>query len=154
MLLVTRSPDETRAAGERLGRVLGAGEVVLLDGELGAGKTVFAQGLALGLGVPVERRVASPTFTIVNEHAGRVPLYHIDLYRLRDLDELHEIGVREYLEGAGVAVVEWPERLGALRPADALEVTIAILGEDERRIAARATGPCAGERLQAWKGQR
>ncbi len=79
MLLVTRSPDETRAAGERLGRVLGAGDVVLLDGELGAGKTVFAQGLAIGLGVPVERRVASPTFTIVNEHAGRVPLYHIDL---------------------------------------------------------------------------
>lgn len=132
--LDTASPEETRAAGERLGAELRAGDVVLLYGELGAGKTAFTQGLALGLGVPPERRVASPTFTLVNEHAGRVPLYHIDLYRIADPIELEEVGMREYLEGHGVAVVEWAERLGSLRPKAHIEVRIAVTGEDTRHI--------------------
>src|SRR5258705_7953600 len=97
------SPDETAALGERLGRVLEAGDVVALIGDLGAGKTAFVQGMARGLEV-TSQRVASPTFTLVNEHPGRVPLYHIDLYRLTRADELVEIGFEEYLGGDGVAV--------------------------------------------------
>src|SRR4051812_35178539 len=107
----TASPEETHALGAALGARLRAGDVVLLRGELGAGKTAFVQGLARGFGVPESRRVASPTFTLVNEHAGRAPLYHIDLYRIEDPSDLEEIGMRDYFSGRGVAVVEWAERL-------------------------------------------
>jgi tRNA threonylcarbamoyladenosine biosynthesis protein TsaE len=138
--LTSASPEETRAIGERLGSVLAAGDVVLLYGDLGAGKTALVQGLAVGLGVPRERRVASPTFTIVNEHAGRVPLYHVDLYRLEALAEMEEIGLPEYLEGPGVAVVEWAERLGLLVPDERLDVRIDIAGETSRRLSLTAFG--------------
>ncbi len=149
--LNTRSAAETRRAGERLGRVLDAGDVVLLDGELGAGKTLFVQGLARGLGVARDRRVASPTFTLINEHPARVPLYHMDLYRIADPEELIEIGAREYFEGAGVSVVEWAERLGHLKPKSFLEIKIEITGENERRLHARAEGAEAERRLAAWR---
>ena len=149
--LRSASPEETRAIGERLGRVLAAGDVVLLHGELGAGKTAFAQGLALGLDVPRDRRVASPTFTLVNEHAGRTPLYHVDLYRIEKLLELEEIGMREYLEGVGVAVVEWAERLGPLTPDERIDVRIDILGEGERRLSLTAFGSGAEARLAALR---
>jgi tRNA threonylcarbamoyladenosine biosynthesis protein TsaE len=148
--IATASPVETRRAGARLGSVLDAGDVVLLDGELGAGKTCFVQGLARGLGVPRERRVASPTFTLVNEHPGRVPLFHIDLYRIADASELEELGLREYLGGAGVAVVEWAERLGPLAPRERIEIRIEIAGERARRLRARAEGDTARRRLAAW----
>src|SRR4051794_29693301 len=100
MFFETHSPEETQALGERLGRVLEAGDVISLGGGLGAGKTCFVQGLAPGLGVPAERRISSPTFTIVNEHAGRLTLYHVDLYRLEEERELREIGLVDYLEAA------------------------------------------------------
>src|SRR5205807_958101 len=109
----------------------------------------FAQGLALGLDVPRERRVASPTFTLVNEHAGRTPLYHVDLYRIEKLIELEEIGMREYLEGAGVAVVEWAERLGHFTPEERIDVRIDILGESDRRLVLTAFGASAEARLAA-----
>ena len=130
----TASVEETRAAGERLGRGLRGGEVVFLHGPLGAGKTAFVQGLARGLDVPPERRVASPTFTLVNEHAGRVPLYHVDLYRLEKEREMEEIGLAEYFESGGVVAVEWAERLGALAPDAPIEVRITPLDENRRRI--------------------
>jgi tRNA threonylcarbamoyladenosine biosynthesis protein TsaE len=149
--LRSASPEETRAIGERLGRVLEAGDVVLLYGDLGAGKTAFTQGLALGLGVPRERRVASPTFTLVNEHAGRAPLYHVDLYRLEKVIEMEEIGMREYLEGVGVAVVEWAERLGPLTPDERLEVRIAAIGESERQLSLIAVGARAEARLASLR---
>jgi tRNA threonylcarbamoyladenosine biosynthesis protein TsaE len=147
------SPDETRALGAALGERLGPGDVVLLYGELGAGKTAFVQGLARGLGVPPERRVASPTFTLVNEHTGRCPLYHIDLYRLDDPDEIEEMGMREYLASAGVTVIEWAERLSRLQPAHRLEVAIAArpeAGPDARQLTARAVGARAETVLGAW----
>jgi tRNA threonylcarbamoyladenosine biosynthesis protein TsaE len=130
----TASVEETRAAGERLGRELRGGEVVLLHGPLGAGKTAFVQGLARGLDVPPERRVASPTFTLVNEHAGRVPLFHVDLYRLEKEREMEEIGLAEYFESGGVVAVEWAERLGALAPDAPIAVRITPLDENRRRI--------------------
>lgn len=145
------SPDETHALGARLGRVLAAGDVVALSGELGAGKTAFVQGLARGLEVR-SARVASPSFTIVNEHAGRVPLFHVDLYRIGDPSELDEIGFRDYFGRGGVVAVEWFERAPELLPADRLELRITQLAPSARRLEARAGGPLAAARLRAWIG--
>src|SRR5207237_5335442 len=106
----SRSPSETQRLGERLGAVCEPGDVIALVGDLGAGKTAFVQGLARGLGVPDEERVASPTFDIILEHAGRLVLHHVDLYRLGSEDELAELGLGELLAGDGVAAVEWFDR--------------------------------------------
>src|SRR5262245_15778743 len=127
------SEDETRRIGEELGRTLVAGAVVLLEGDLGAGKTCFVQGLAIGLGVPKERRVNSPSFAIVNQHPGRVVLHHIDLYRVSDPRELEELGLAELFESGGVAAVEWAERLATV-PMGAIRVRIEAIGPDRRRI--------------------
>jgi tRNA threonylcarbamoyladenosine biosynthesis protein TsaE len=150
--LVSHSLAETQALGRALGAVLAAGDVVALIGPLGAGKTAFAQGVALGLGVPPEERVASPTFTIVNEHQGRLTLYHVDLYRIGDISELDEIGLYEYLSGGGVSVVEWADRVPEAQPADRLEITFSIGDGDERILMARAHGDTAAARLRAWMG--
>ncbi len=108
MDLQSASPDETRRLGEVLGGLLQAGDVVLLHGALGAGKTALTQGIGRGLGVV--GAVNSPTFTILKEHAGRLPLYHFDLYRLDDPAEVETLGFEQYFEGEGVCVVEWAER--------------------------------------------
>jgi tRNA threonylcarbamoyladenosine biosynthesis protein TsaE len=136
---------ETQALGERLGRALVAGDVVALVGELGAGKTSFVQGLARGLGIT--GRVASPSFTIVNEHAGRVPLYHVDFYRLEDADELANIGFEEYFSLGGVVVVEWADRFPRALPAERLDVRIEITGEGTRRL--HVSGPSAARLASA-----
>jgi len=128
----THSADETARLGERIGRALVAGDVVALTGELGAGKTAFVQGLARGLGIG--GRVASPTFTIVNEHPGAVPLFHVDFYRLAHEAELINIGFDDYFERGGVVVVEWAERFVAALPADRLDVRIEITGAESRRF--------------------
>jgi tRNA threonylcarbamoyladenosine biosynthesis protein TsaE len=146
----TASPEATQALGEALGRVLESGDVVSLVGELGAGKTCFVQGLARGLGVPPEERVSSPTFTIVNEHFGRLTLYHVDLYRLEEPRELEEIGLADYLDGGGVCVVEWFDRFPSLRPPVRLDVDLEITGEESRRIRASAVGERAAARLAHW----
>jgi tRNA threonylcarbamoyladenosine biosynthesis protein TsaE len=147
------SADETRRLGECLGEVLEAGDVIALEGTLGAGKTCFVQGLARGLGVPRERRVASPSFTLVNEHPGRVPLYHVDLYRLESAAELEHIGLDEYLAGEGVAAVEWFDRFPALRPADRLDVRFDVVDDEMRQIVAVAMGPRSVARLEAWRAR-
>jgi tRNA threonylcarbamoyladenosine biosynthesis protein TsaE len=144
------SPGETQALGAALGRLLAAGDVVLLSGPLGAGKTAFVQGLALGLGVPAERRVASPSFTLVNEHFGRAVLYHIDLYRIDDPSELEEMGMRDYLSGRGVVVVEWAERLDRFTPPERLDIDFAIDGPESRTLTARASGMRASLILDGW----
>ena len=150
MIFESRSAEETQALGERLGKLLQAGDVVSLVGELGAGKTCLVQGLARGLGVPADRRISSPTFTIVNEHFGRLKLYHVDLYRLEEARELEEIGLVDYLEGGGVAVVEWFDRFPDFRPPDRIDINIEITGDESRRLTATATGPEAQKRLEAW----
>jgi tRNA threonylcarbamoyladenosine biosynthesis protein TsaE len=135
----SRSAAETRRLGARLGRHLGAGDVVLLEGDLGAGKTVFAQGI--GEGLAAEGPVTSPTFTLIHEHAGRVPLYHVDLYRLAGDVAAAEIGLDEYLGGDGVAVIEWAVRAPGLVPREHLAVALAPGdGPDERRIELTAGG--------------
>ena len=144
----SHSPEETRALGARLGALLRAGDSVLLRGTLGAGKTQLAQGIARGLGVGGV--VRSPTFTLINEYDdGRLPLYHMDLYRLEGEGELASIGLDDYVGADGVLLVEWPERAAGHFPADALRVTLDPRGPGERAITLEAGGPRAATLLDA-----
>src|SRR2546427_329483 len=137
--IASASPEETQDAGERLGRALGPGAVVALTGELGAGKTCFIQGLVRGLGVSV--RATSPTFVLINQYRGRVPIYHVDAYRTQSLRELLEIGVDELMGGDGVTVVEWADKLLPLLPPGTIEVRIAGVGDEPRAITIRPLDP-------------
>ena len=130
--LATSSPEETDAAGERLGTTLGPGDVVALSGELGAGKTIFVQGLVRALGVT--SGATSPTFVLVNEYRGRLPVHHVDAYRTASLAELLDLGVEEMMDGDGVTVIEWAERLEPVLPARAVRVRIAGVGDEPRHI--------------------
>ena len=127
---------ETMAAfGRQLGRLLMPGDVLLLYGGLGAGKTTLTQAIGHGLEVPSNYYISSPSFSLMHEYPGRCPLYHIDCYRLTGEDDIEGAGLAEYLEPrAGVCVVEWPERLGTLTPAQALGITFDIRGEERRRL--------------------
>ena len=130
---ITHSPAETEALGARLAEALDAGRVVAFTGDLGAGKTAFVSGMARALGV--EERVTSPTFTIVNEYeGGRLPLFHFDMYRLGDADELFHIGWEDYLARGGVCAVEWSERAEAALPPDAVRVSIVRGDGDSDRM--------------------
>jgi tRNA threonylcarbamoyladenosine biosynthesis protein TsaE len=129
----SRSPEDTQAIGERLGARLEAGDVVACIGELGAGKTCFLQGLARGLGVQAD--VTSPTFVLINQYRGRLPVYHVDAYRTESLTELVDQGVEELFHGDGVVVVEWANKLLPLLPPHAITVTITGLGDEPRQIA-------------------
>ena len=134
MEYISHNVTETEAIGEALAKMLKSGDVVAYYGDLGAGKTAFTRGLARGLGCT--GRVSSPTFTIVNEHEGRMPLFHFDMYRLSDADELFDIGWDDYLSRGGVCAVEWSERITEEIPSDAVIVTIRRCEENEdwRRI--------------------
>ena len=134
MEYLSHSEQETEALGEALAEKLGPGDVVAYRGDLGAGKTAFTRGLARGLGCT--GRVTSPTFTIVNEYEGRVPLFHFDLYRLGDEEELWDIGWEDYLGRGGVCAVEWSESCPGAIPPEAVTVTIRRCPdhEDWRRI--------------------
>jgi tRNA threonylcarbamoyladenosine biosynthesis protein TsaE len=129
--MVTENEEQTAAAGERLADNLRPGDVVLLFGDLGSGKTAFVRGLARGLGASADD-VSSPTFTLVQEYAGRIQLFHVDLYRLEPA-EVDDLGLDELVAGEGVVAIEWAERWNG-RPDDAVEVGIEDLGEDIRRI--------------------
>ena len=130
----TRSEDETAAVGRRLAGSLGAGDVILLSGDLGAGKTAFVKGVAEGLGISRDE-VSSPTFTLMQEYrGGRLTLYHVDLYRLDDPREVDDLGIDEVAAG-GVLAIEWAEKLpGRLTPSDAIAIRIEHAGADERRV--------------------
>jgi tRNA threonylcarbamoyladenosine biosynthesis protein TsaE len=131
VILTTVGAAQTRELGERCGRLLHAPTVLALSGDLGGGKTVFVQGLARGLGLPPERPVTSPTFTLVNEYPGRLQLYHIDLYRLDEAHlDLEELGLAEIVGGPGVAAVEWAEKLPRAAVPERLEIRFEP-GEDE-----------------------
>jgi tRNA threonylcarbamoyladenosine biosynthesis protein TsaE len=141
---MTQSEEETRAVGEVLGQRLGPGDIVCLIGPLGAGKTTLAQGIARGL--QVEDVVNSPTFTLVQEYAGRRPVYHLDVYRLSGPEETIDLAIPEMLAAGGVVLVEWPERIAPVLPADRLEIRLEPAG-DNRLIVASALGPRAREIL-------
>jgi tRNA threonylcarbamoyladenosine biosynthesis protein TsaE len=135
---------DTQALAERLGRLLAAGDVLALLGPLGAGKTTFIQGLARGLEVPADRHVASPTFALVNEHPGRVPLVHADLYRIEDARELTELGLVDAFDRAAVAI-EWLDRFPDAAPAERLHIAIDFAPHDARRLTFTPVGPRAAE---------
>ena len=137
--VITSSPEQTWRIGEILGAVLGAGDTVCLYGDLGSGKTNLAYGIARGLDVR-EQYITSPTFTFVNEYDGRIPLYHIDLYRLNDPGELENIGFDEYIDSDGVTVIEWAEKAEEELPVECLSVYLSIIDEHSREIGFLAEG--------------
>jgi tRNA threonylcarbamoyladenosine biosynthesis protein TsaE len=137
--LRTADASATKAIGRAIAMLVRPGDVVLLAGELGSGKTVFTQGLAEGL--EVRELVTSPTFTLVHRYEGRVPLFHLDVYRLERVGELADLGIDELLDADGVVVVEWGDVVAAEMPADRLEIRFAFGdGDDERIIELSATG--------------
>jgi tRNA threonylcarbamoyladenosine biosynthesis protein TsaE len=148
--LSTHSEEETRAIGAALASLLTGGELIGLSGELGAGKTCLVRGIAEGLGI-ASQKVRSPTFTLVNEYSGgRLPLYHVDLYRLSATD-MDRMALREYFYGDGVCVVEWVDRLGEDAPQ--LRVHLTFVGEQERLLVATSHGARYAELLRRLKAR-
>lgn len=135
-----KSLDATNQLGMCLGKLSQPGDVICLYGDLGAGKTALSKGIALGL--EVTENVTSPTYTLINEYTGRLPFYHLDLYRLCSEEEAYELGLEEYLYGNGVTVLEWPSRIADLLPRDRLEIELVKDPEadEERQIILRPQG--------------
>ena len=127
---LTNSAIETKEFATRLGTLVSPGDVITLEGDLGAGKTTFTQGLAVGLGV--KRNVTSPTFTIIKEYQGRIPLYHMDVYRLEDAEE--DIGFAEYFYGTGITIIEWAQYIDDFLPKNRLDIYIEVIDRDRRKI--------------------
>ena len=136
--LESPSPARTRKLGSDLGRLAQAGDVILLTGDLGSGKTTLVQGISRGLGVREPAR--SPTFVLVSEHHGRLPLYHVDLYRIGGLEEALDAGIEECVDSEGVCVVEWADRAPAVFPAEHLSIHLEMTGPRTRRLKIRAKG--------------
>jgi len=130
--ITSHSPDATAAIGAALGRLLHPGDVILLQGQLGAGKTRLTQGLVQGAGSPDP--VTSPTFVMVNEYRGPLRVYHVDLYRIERAIDADSLGLDEYLEGEDVTVVEWPEQAPDVLPPDHLHIALAHAGESDRTL--------------------
>lgn len=147
----TQSVDETRRLGAHLGEALEPGSVIALSGNLGAGKTHLTQGIAEGLGV--ERRlVNSPTFALVQEYAGRLPVFHFDTYRLRNVDEFLDLGFDEYLSLRGICIIEWAERVAEVLPADTLTIRVSATGESTRQFEWQAGGEISLRILNKLRG--
>ncbi len=138
-VVVTRDAAETRDLASRLAATARPGDLLCLVGDLGAGKTQFAKGFAVGLGI--DDVVSSPTFVLMTEYAGRLPMFHLDLYRIADAADALAGGLLDERQSEGVALVEWAERLGEALPAARLDVFIDGVGDDERRITLRAAAP-------------
>jgi tRNA threonylcarbamoyladenosine biosynthesis protein TsaE len=141
LALLSRSPKETEELGRRLGTLLKPGTFVALYGELGSGKTCLTRGIVAGAAPASAHLVASPTFAIMNGYPGDTPVYHFDFYRLASTHEIAELGFEDYLQGDGICIAEWSERLGDLMPRDLLRVTLEHTGEEERRLVFEAAGP-------------
>jgi tRNA threonylcarbamoyladenosine biosynthesis protein TsaE len=131
---LTRSPRQTMSWGSRLGRLLKGGEIIALIGELGAGKTCFVRGVTQGLEVGKEAWIRSPSFTLINEYHGRLPVYHIDLYRVEGRAQLEGLNLREYLYSDGVSLIEWFEHLPADEIDEFLEVRVAYVDGNRRQL--------------------
>ncbi|MBI4831925.1 MAG: tRNA (adenosine(37)-N6)-threonylcarbamoyltransferase complex ATPase subunit type 1 TsaE [Candidatus Lindowbacteria bacterium] len=137
---ISHSPEQTTKLGETLGRLLESGDVVALVGELGSGKTVFAQGLARGLGVGPDEYVSSPSFTLVNQYKGRFPIFHVDTYRLGTEAEMVSLGYEEYFDPNGVTIIEWADKVRGLLPERYIVVRFKLRGRETREIDVELTG--------------
>lgn len=136
MEYISNSSDETKKIAYEFSKRLNSGDVVCMYGEMGVGKTAFVQGLAEGLGIT--EPITSPTFTIVNEYCGRLMLYHFDVYRIGEAEEMYEIGYDEYIDGDGISVIEWPQLIDELLPQKRYNVTLVkdyeVGNDDYRKI--------------------
>jgi tRNA threonylcarbamoyladenosine biosynthesis protein TsaE len=146
---ISHSPEQTRQLGQRLGELAQPGDVVLLVGSLGAGKTCLTQGIAWGLGVV--GYTASPSFVLMREYQGRLPLYHIDLYRLERVAEVADLGLDDYLYGRGMCVVEWADRALSLMPPEHLLIELTYLSPRRRRLRLEPQGQRYCELLSELK---
>ena len=122
----TESPEETQALGEKLGKTLKQGDVIALVGDLGTGKTCLTQGIARGVGIAPDEVVNSPSYILINEYNGTMPIYHIDLYRLENSEQIAELGLSEYIEGDGICIIEWAERIADTLPDTCIEIHITL----------------------------
>ena len=141
MKYISNSYEETQKIATDFAKTLKEGDVLCMYGDLGVGKTAFVQGLAKGLGI--DEPITSPTFTIVNEYSGTLPLYHFDVYRIADSDEMYEIGYEEYVYGDGVSVIEWPQLIDDILPEKRYDIEIAKdydKGENYRTIEIKEVG--------------
>ncbi|MEE9912551.1 MAG: tRNA (adenosine(37)-N6)-threonylcarbamoyltransferase complex ATPase subunit type 1 TsaE [Deltaproteobacteria bacterium] len=135
----SESAEQTFALGRAIGEKAGEGDVFALSGELGAGKTCFTGGLARGIGVGEDYAITSPTFTLINEYPGRCRLYHFDVYRLNQIDELDDLGYDEYMSGKGVVTIEWAEKIANALPIGTISINFIYIDENKRII--RISGP-------------
>ena len=141
LLVEAPDPAATEAFGRRLGAALFPGAVIALIGPLGAGKTQLARAVAEGLGIPDSRVVTSPTFVLIQEYSARLPIYHFDAYRLSGAVPFADLGAHEYLEGDGVCLIEWADRVEPCLPAEHLRVTLSVTGPTSRQAWLEARGP-------------
>jgi tRNA threonylcarbamoyladenosine biosynthesis protein TsaE len=148
--VVSQSTIDTQVLGEQLGGLLEAGDIVCLYGELGSGKTVLSKGIAIGLGVTDGDSVRSPSFVLIHRYQGRVPMYHADLYRLDGPTEIADIGLREFLAGDAVAVIEWADKLEASLPSERLDIVLAHQEEQTRLITVTPQGARYLRRFEQW----
>ena len=136
--LTSHGPEQTQSLGVSLGKLAQAGDIFLLDGNLGSGKTCLTQGIAWGLGV--KEHAFSPSFIIVREYQGRLPLYHIDLYRLDHIEEIINLALEEYLYGNGICVIEWAEKGMPVLPEENMLITLSYISPTDRDICFEANG--------------
>ena len=137
---VSKSVKETINFGKKLGKVLRGGDIIALCGELGSGKTILTKGIAEGLGVKSSKYVNSPSFVILKEYKGRMPLYHFDIYRLNDTSEFSTVDYASYFYGKGASVIEWANKIIELLPEDFLRIDMSVEKENERRISVSPHG--------------
>jgi tRNA threonylcarbamoyladenosine biosynthesis protein TsaE len=134
------SMQHTKTLGDVLGAIVQPGDIITLAGSLGAGKTALTQAIGLGLGIDPRIYITSPTFSLLHEYKGRIPLYHMDLYRLGSESDIEALGLPEYFYGDGLTIIEWPERLGNLMPEERLHIDLLISGESSRTAKLTAHG--------------
>ncbi len=132
--MLTNSASETMLIGEKLAKGLKPGDIIALSGDLGSGKTTFTKGIGKGLGVKDSKRINSPTFVLIKEYSGKIPLYHLDLYRLDALKEIENLAVEEYIYGTGVTVIEWAEKIKCLLPEKRILVKFKVKGDTKREV--------------------
>lgn len=140
MVIVSRSENETIALGEKIARQLKPGDLVALSGDLGAGKTTLVKGIAKGLAVKNYRYVNSPSFVLVKEYKGRIPLFHFDIYRLDNLKDIEDLGYEDYLGRKGVVVIEWAKKMSRILPKSHLDITLKIKTLNERLVSIKKQG--------------
>ncbi|MGO1479097.1 tRNA (adenosine(37)-N6)-threonylcarbamoyltransferase complex ATPase subunit type 1 TsaE [Senegalia sp. (in: firmicutes)] len=138
MEIITIDTRETEKLGEKIGKLLNSGDVICLDGDLGAGKTTLTKSIARGL--EVEEYVTSPTFTIVNEYDGRLHVNHFDVYRIADIDEMYDIGYEEYIYSESVSIIEWASNIGEILPDQRIEIYIETIDANSRKFNIKLIG--------------